>query len=350
MSPRYRSASHELRGPGRVLLVGLLLAFPAAAQTTAPAPQGPAAPPAAPAPAASAAPAPAVPTPAVPASAASEPEAAPSASGDPSWQVDDPAPPAEQPAAPPDEPADEPGDEAVAPQGSGEPKQLAPKRYPLPSSSEEPLPPTDYDEVPYTRHQLRWDVQLGVRTSWIRTAALDPFAENDALTQASLSFGRGLFREGPWSLAALAVWETGGTSASARGTDASFSAQRFALAVEGRYQLLHWVYGYGRLAPGALRTVARVDSSSGQFEYEARTWVVGADAALGAAVRPFGDPDGRNPGVRFWVFLEGGYGWSATQDLTLRAGSGAPERTEPLEFKELSLAGGYGRLGATLAF
>jgi hypothetical protein len=193
-------------------------------------------------------------------------------------------------------------------------------------------------------------VQLGVRTSFIRSAALDPFAENDALTQASLSFGRGFFRQGPWSLAALAVWETGALGANARGADSSYSAQRFALAVEGRYQLLHWLYGYGRLAPGALRTVAKVDSNGGQFEYAARTWAVGADAALGAAVRPFGDPDGRNPGVRFWVFLEGGYGWSATQDLTLRPGRGAPERTRPLELGELSLSGGYGRLGAALTF
>lgn len=269
---------------------------------------------------------------------------------DPSWQIEDEAD-AGEPAegeAPPEPAGGAAAAEAPAPTQQAEEEQ---KRFALPPPSE-PLfePPPDYDTVPYTHHQLRWDVQVGVRNSWIRTSALDPFAENDSLTQVSLSFGRGIFRSGRWSLASLAVWEGGGTSAHARSEDASYSAQRFALALEGRYHPWHWFYGYARVAPGALRTVARLEAPGQSFSYEAKTWLVSADAALGAAARLVGNPDGRAPGARLWVFLEGGYGWSATQNLSLSATSGAPERTQARELGELTLAGPYARIGLTLAF
>src|SRR5690606_17630820 len=124
-----------------------------------------------------------------------------------------------------------------------------------PPSTEVAVPaPEDPEELPLTRHQLRWDVQLGVRNAWIGTSAFDAFAEDDAFTQVSLSAGRGLLRQGRFSLAALAVWEFGEKSASARGAKTEYAAHRLALALEGRYHVLHWLYGYGRLAPGALST------------------------------------------------------------------------------------------------
>lgn len=357
-----RRSNPESRPALVASLLGVLWSVPAAAQTPAPgAPRQAAPAPTEPAPA----PAPGTTPGAAPSAASSAaPSPAPSPApteppADPSWQL----PPAEEPSQ--EEPprdatqADEGKPEATseatsvldedleeegAAEGAGEP------RYGLPPPAEEPLPPTDYDAVPFTHHQLRWDIQVAARTSWIRSSTLDPFAEDDALTQLSFGFGRGLYRNDRFSLAALGVWEIGGKSARARGAGTSLSVQRFALALEGRYHFWNWLYGYGRLAPGALRTVARFDAPRGGFSYEARNWVVSADAALGAAVRLFGDPDGRNSGPRFWLFLEGGYGWSATQDLSLRPTAGAPERAENLELGELSLPGGYGRLGGILSF
>lgn len=267
---------------------------------------------------------------------------------DPSWKIEDEKADAPSEASPPEEVAQ--GDEAAE---AAEPKKEKeePKRFVLPPPSE-PLveAPPNYNEVPFTHHQLRWEFQAGLRTSWIGTGAFDPFAENDGLLQFSLSFGRGVFRSGPWSVAVLGVWEIGGTSAKIRSEEASYSLQRLALAVEGRYHLRHWVYGYGRVAPGALQNTARVEAFSQAFAYESSAWLVNADAALGAAARLAGNPDGREQGARLWAFLEGGYGWSSAHDLSLSPTSGAPERSQPRDLGELTLAGPYGRAGLILSF
>lgn len=265
---------------------------------------------------------------------------------DPSWQVEN-----EKPDAPSENPpSQEPAQAGEAAQAA-EPEQEEVKRFALPPPSE-PLveEPPDYNTVPFTHHQLRWDVQAGLRASWIRTSAFDPFSEKDGLVQFSLSFGRGVYRNGPWSIAVLGVWEIGSTSAKARAEDASYTVQRLALAVEGRYHLRHWLYGYGRVAPGTLYNTARLEAFSQSFAYESSAWLVNADAALGAAARLAGASDGREQGVRLWAFLEGGYGWSSAHDLTLSATSGAPARSQPRDLGELTLAAPYGRAGLNLAF
>ena len=78
--------------------------------------------------------------------------------------------------------------------------------------------------------------------------------------------------------------------------------------------------------------------------------MVSTDVALGVAARLLGDPDGRQPGERLWFFVEGGYGWSATQNLLLRPTSGAPERASSVDLGELSLSGGFGKAGVLLSF
>lgn len=290
--------------------------------------------------------APAAPTPDGSATSDAAPtEADADAPRDPSWKIEDEKADAPSDASPPEDVAQ--GDEATE---TAEPKE-EPKRFILPPSSE-PLvePPPNYNEVPFTHHQLRWEFQAGLRTSWIGTSAFDPFAENDGLLQLSLSFGRGVFRSGPWSVAVLGVWEIGGTSARVRSEEAHYSLQRLALAVEGRYQVWHWLYGYGRVAPGTLHNTARLEASSQSFAYESSAWLVNADAALGAAARLAGNPDGREQGARLWAFLEGGYGWSSAHDLSLSPTSGAPERSQPRDLGELTLAGPYGRAGLILSF
>lgn len=258
------------------------------------------------------------------------------------------SPPAAPNAAPPSsvDPANPPG-----PEGASTEKGDAPPRYALPASTERSIPPApDPETVPFTHHQLRWEVQLGARNAWIPDGGFDAFAENDSLTQLSLGVGRGVFRNGRWSVAALGFWEIGSKGATVRSAGSSYSAQRFSVALEGRYHLRHWLYGYGRLAPGATRTVARLDAPGQSFGYESRTWVVSTDVALGAALHLIGNPDGREPGERLWFFAEGGYGWSATQNLLLRPTSGAPERSSSLDLGEMSLSGGFGRVGLLLAF
>ncbi len=254
---------------------------------------------------------------------------------------------------------EEPRDEADAASPSAAPaappaKKSTPKRsarYALPESTETATeaPPADYEALPLGRHQEHWVVSAGARVSWLGDEAFDPFSEEDAFSQVSLAAGRVLVAEDRLSLAVLGVLEAGEAEAYARSMKADYSSLRFALSLEGRYHLRSWLYGYARLAPGALRAEASLESPE-LATYEAAAWSASVDGALGAAVRIIGARDGSKRSPRVWLFAEGGYGWAASQELSLEATSGSPPRAEPIELGELDPSGGFLRLGANLTF
>jgi hypothetical protein len=251
-----------------------------------------------------------------------------------------PAPAANAPAAEPSKPA-VPVD-----------KSQARVHYALPEPTEaasEP-PPTDYETLPLARHQDHWFVSGGYRASWIEDAAFDPFSEDDVLGQLSLNAGRTVYAQDRLSVAVSGMFDFGTTSAPARSLNAEYQALRLGLGLEGRYHLRSWLYAYARVTPGAVRSEASLDSTSGPH-YEAVNWSAAVDGSLGAAIRVIGTRDGRKFSPRVWLFAEVGYGWVAGQDLSLEAtGAGAPPRAEPVELGELDASGTTLRLGALVTF
>jgi len=94
-----------------------------------------------------------------------------------------------------------------------------------------------------------WQASGAFRLALVRDRGFDPFSSNDVLPQVSVSVMRA-FGRGPGLAPAVGVvWEGGGASAGARGTDASLSLQRLAVAFEARLALRRDVFLAARLAP-----------------------------------------------------------------------------------------------------
>lgn len=265
------------------------------------------------------------------------------------------AAPAAAPAAAPSTEAQEPAEpevKAAPASAAAAPKLAAAPRYVIPPPTEpasEP-PPEDYETVPFTYHQLHWDIAAAARVSLLRDGGYDLFSEDDVLTQVSLTAGRAFYSVDRFSVAVSGLFEMGGSEATTRGMQAEYANQRFGLSLEGRYHVRHWLYGYVRVAPSAMHGEATLTPSSGA-SYENDSWGASVDGALGLALRPFGSSDGRKSGARFFVFAEGGYGVAQEQELSLTpSGNVTPDRAQPLELGVLDTSGVLMRFGAMLTF
>lgn len=211
-----------------------------------------------------------------------------------------------------------------------ESSEAAPER---PLRDERPEP----DDGLLGTHQAHFFLGIGPRVGFIADEGLDPFSETDAFSQVAIFGGRTLLTDGDVSLAVLIEWDYGERSASARGLGAELGVHRVSLGAEGRYHLLRRLYGYVRLAPGALYTWARLN------ELETDVWAFSADASLGAAFELFGAKSGETNKPRGWVSLNGGYGFGTEADLTLSPAkdSNSPERTASVELDALSMSGPF---------
>ncbi|MEO7036924.1 MAG: hypothetical protein ABI548_23445 [Polyangiaceae bacterium] len=199
-------------------------------------------------------------------------------------------------------------------------------------------------------HQAHIEVSLGARVSAVSDAGYDPFANSDELAQVSLGLGGTLFAADRFSLAAYGFWDYGSRSGNARGAQTSLTVQRLSIGPEARYHLLPRLYVFAHVLPAFAHSEALLDDGVAAATREARHWAYGFDGAAGAAFEMYGRQDGRvRP--RLWLIAEGGYGYLGSTRLLLRggAGSGAPERTAPVDLGSLSLAGPYARLSVALA-
>ncbi len=224
-------------------------------------------------------------------------------------------------------------------------------RYVIPPATEPATDatPVDFNSLPFTYHQLHWDVSAGARVSFLRDGAFDYFSDDDTLAQVSLGAGRAFYNADRLSVAVGGLFEMGGSSATTRGMSADYTSQRFALSLEARYHLRHWLYGYARVAPAAVRATAALEAGYGA-SYETSTWGAGVDGALGVAIKLFGNRDGRERGARFFAFGEVGYGYVQTQGLSLAASEEQVDRAQTLELGELDPSGAFMRFGVMLTF
>jgi len=282
-----------------------------------------------------AAPAPAA---AAPAPAAAAP--APAAAAAPAAPASDVSTTGEGAAAPPiAAPAVDPAASppATAPVTLGPPvasPRTEPEAPPPPRPSRPPL-----DQL--GSYQTHTWIGVGVRTSFVKDAGFDPFAETDALTTFDVSLGRTLFAQRQLSLAAAFDYQIGGRSAAARFDPTDLSSQRLTLAPEVRYHVWPRLFAFARPAVGADRIKASIDESSTGAELVEKAWAPALDLTAGVAAQLYGKVSGDRPSFRLWLTADGGYGWTGRIDLTMSPASGqsAPARLAPLDLGELSLRG-----------
>lgn len=200
-------------------------------------------------------------------------------------------------------------------------------------------------------HQKHLRLDLGARTQFVRSDGLDPFSENDVVPQLSLGASYVVWTRDRLSLAATLGFDYAGLSSNARSSDTSLSLQRFTLGPEARYHLLRILVLTAKVAPTLTRQKAEVSTGVGS-DLRDVAWKVGFDATAGVAVEVFGYRSGTSKSPRLWVTAEGGYGWTASNQMVLepKDEGAAPERFTPLELRDLSLSGPLFKIGAALSF
>jgi len=196
-----------------------------------------------------------------------------------------------------------------------------------------------------------WFASIGVRTEYISHTGFDAFAENDALVQGSINFSRRVWSESALSVAGALEFDFGSRNATARGEVTTLDTWRLTLGPEVRWNLIPQLFGYVRPSAGVSRSVASLADGMAQTTLYARSWDIAVDGAAGVAFA-FWDLRSRSGDLRFWLLGEGGYAWTNASDLQLSPdeGSGAPERTEPLDLGELALRGPYFKVAIAASF
>jgi hypothetical protein len=200
-------------------------------------------------------------------------------------------------------------------------------------------------------HQRNVRLEIGARTQFIKGSGFDPFSTNDVLPQLSLGASWAFWSRDLLSLAAVAGFDYGASSASLRSDKASIDVRRFLLAPEARYHVLRVLALTAKVGPTLTREAAEVSGPLGSAMLKTG-WKFGFDATAGVAVELWGYANGASTKPRLWLMGEGGYGWTSAMNLTFKpndAGS-VPQRLRPLDLGDLSVSGPLFRITAGLSF
>ena len=195
-----------------------------------------------------------------------------------------------------------------------------------------------------------WEAAIGVRTVFIKDPALDPFSNNDAFEQLSLSASRTIVRRDRAAFVAGLILDVGETDATARDAPSKLSLTRLAALAEGRYQPWSRLYGFVRVAPGFLHGSASLDDQSSPTSSLLSTTfnAFSIDASAGAAVR-FGSLGNGKVGV--WLVGDGGYGWAQSARLRLAPTLGADQsKAGAVDLGALAAGGGFFRVALALVY
>jgi hypothetical protein len=200
-------------------------------------------------------------------------------------------------------------------------------------------------------HQQHLRVDLGARTQYVSSAGLDPFSENDAIPQFSMGASYAFWSRDKLSVAGVFGFDYSGWTSRARSADTSLDLKRLSLGPEARYHVLRVLVVTAKLAPTLTRQSATLSSGVGS-ELTKVAWKGGFDATAGVAFEVFGYHSGKSRLPRLWLTGEGGYGWTASNDLVLRPDDAddAPERFQPLDLEDLSLSGPLFKITAAVSF
>ncbi len=306
------------------------------------------APAAQPAPAAEAAPAPTTPS---TEPAAVKPASAPAPSA-PAKKIDleeDASAPAKAPASPPPQKSASSKKAASSPATAKKPKKAAsPKKAATPPAPPPP-PPIDYSALPWTYHQKRIDVGVGLRLHWVTDADYGLFSDSKLLPLLNVRAGGTVWTGDRLSLAVLGEWDYGASSGEARGVPTQMHMHRFQLGGEIRCHVAPWLAPYGRLSMGLARFSSRIgEEDAFTALHQASYQFIGALNA-GAALRLLGSPDGRKRSPRLHLFAEAGYAFSSNVTLDYEVSEEGPLRPEGVDLGSLSMGGpqmSFGLLGS----
>ena len=280
------------------------------------------------------------PTPA-PAASAAAPEAAPAA----------PAPAAAASGDDEDDDAAHDSDASpAAPPGDAAAPGVLDARKPAPGPVVLERPnPNSIDDGKMGSHQQHFLVSIGWRQAWVANSGLDPFSENNAVPQFSLSAGRTLLADGNLSLVALVLWDIGVLESTARGAKTELAVNRLTLGAEGRYHFLRRLYAFGRVAPGALNWSASVEDGLSGLNQTDSAWTFAGDLSAGAMFEFAGDNRGASTRPRAWLGFDGGYGWAGSSKVNLKPEdeAQAPVRSEPLALGDLAIRGPFLRFSVS---
>jgi hypothetical protein len=201
-------------------------------------------------------------------------------------------------------------------------------------------------------HQDHFLGFAGARVGQISSSGLDAFSDSDELAQFSVGFGKTIVTAGNFSVAGLFLYDIGGHSGEARGAESDLYVHRLTLGGEARYHFMRQLFVFGRVAPGAIHSIAKInDPSAGTQTLAARNWVFATDLSAGAMFELSGFSRSQARRVNVWLTFDGGYGFAGESDLTLTAdGDSGPVRAEPLDLGPLALAGPFMRFAAVLTY
>jgi len=197
-----------------------------------------------------------------------------------------------------------------------------------------------------------WQGELGLRSSFVTDKGYDAFSNDNALPQFSLGVSRTVWDEDRLSFAPGVIWDYGWRSSSARGQNTSLATHRLAVALEGRYHFLPWMYGLVRVTPGALHQAVEVDDALSAAPLVASSWVFALDASAGAAFLIGPQQESSASPVRFWLAAEGGYGFAGSSPLVLHPdlAEGDPRRTGDLDMGTLAMGGAFFRIYGSVTY
>lgn len=238
---------------------------------------------------------------------------------------------------------------AVPPADTSPPVMLQAKALSARPAAPEQPDPNSLDDGKMGTHQTHWIVSIGWRQGFVGNSGLDPFSENNAVPQLSLSAGRTLLADGNLSLVGLVLWDWGMLESSARGAKTTLAVNRLTLGAEGRYHFVRRLYAFGRLAPGALNWSASLEDGVAGLNQTDSAWSFAGDLSAGAAFEFGGSDRGASTRPRAWIAFDGGYGWAGSSKVELKPENEgeAPVRAQPLALGELAVRGPFLRFSVT---
>lgn len=208
-------------------------------------------------------------------------------------------------------------------------------------------------DAPYAK------LALGVRGQWWGSQGFDAFSRNDFTGAFSLSGDVTVWKSRRFSLAAGLGWDVSPFSGQTRGVDSSFTVHRVSIPLEARLHFTHWLYGFGKVAPGFVASVASLELEPDVGRYRDTRYAFSTDLALGAAfgLSPPRTRYKQRRQVRLWAIPE--IGWSLAGKTTYaltppdeRPDSDVrlPGTTDPTRLPGFSASGPFFRVSLALAF
>jgi hypothetical protein len=209
--------------------------------------------------------------------------------------------------------------------------------------------PTEGSTVDH--RESMWRVEIGYRGSYVTDAAYDPFSTNNALPQFSLLASRTLVAGHHLSFAAGLGWDVGGSSAPARGDQASLGIQHLSVPLEGRVHLGRMGYLFVRDGLGAVSAHTQIEDASAAAALSKTQWLFANDVSAGYALLVAPGFASSSP-ARFWLQADGGYGWVASDRLDLgpRLASSDTRIIGGVDLGTLDLSGAFFRIAAAASF